>query len=60
VGDAPTTAGMKWLTWEQSAQQLLDAVLGGAWDAEWSPLPESGEPELPAQTAKGKIPEEVD
>jgi glycosyltransferase involved in cell wall biosynthesis len=36
-GNVPTTANMPWLTWEQSAEQLLNAVLHDAWDAEWSP-----------------------
>ncbi|MBB6135757.1 glycosyltransferase involved in cell wall biosynthesis [Massilia aurea] len=29
AGKAPQSGGMPWLTWEQSAQQLTDAVIGG-------------------------------
>ncbi|CAN7710745.1 glycosyltransferase [Pseudoduganella sp. LjRoot289] len=31
AGTAPASAGMPWLNWEQSAQQLLDAVIGQRW-----------------------------
>jgi glycosyltransferase involved in cell wall biosynthesis len=30
-GKAPVSTGMPWLTWQQSAQQLLDAVVGQQW-----------------------------
>jgi glycosyltransferase involved in cell wall biosynthesis len=60
VGDAPTTAGMPWLTWEQSAQQLLNAVFDGAWDAEWSPSHESHRWTGSSLTPEVKIPEEVE
>jgi glycosyltransferase involved in cell wall biosynthesis len=60
LGDVPTTANMPWLTWEQSADQLMNAVLRDAWDAEWSPRHASHE----ACTASGglemKVTEEVD
>jgi glycosyltransferase involved in cell wall biosynthesis len=29
AGKAPPSSGMPWLTWDQSAQQLMDAVVGG-------------------------------
>jgi glycosyltransferase involved in cell wall biosynthesis len=28
---APTSTGMPWLTWEQSARQLVDVVVGRQW-----------------------------
>ncbi|TFW30407.1 glycosyltransferase [Massilia horti] len=31
TGDAPTSTGMPWLTWDQSAQQVLDAIVRGQW-----------------------------
>jgi glycosyltransferase involved in cell wall biosynthesis len=30
-GKAPTSSGMPWLTWDQSARQLTDAVVEGRW-----------------------------
>lgn len=36
-GRAPSTEGMKWLTWEQSTQQLLDVILGNKWYRTWDP-----------------------
>jgi glycosyltransferase involved in cell wall biosynthesis len=30
-GKAPTSSGMPWLTWDQSARQLMDAVVRGRW-----------------------------
>jgi glycosyltransferase involved in cell wall biosynthesis len=30
-GRAPQSTGMPWLTWDQSAQQVLDAVVRGRW-----------------------------
>ena len=38
-GRAPSTEGMKWLTWEQSTQQLLDVILGNKWYRTWDPEP---------------------
>jgi glycosyltransferase involved in cell wall biosynthesis len=32
AGQAPDSAGMPWLTWDQSARQVLDAILGQRWD----------------------------
>ena len=31
-GKAPASTGMPWLTWDQSARQVLDAILGQRWD----------------------------
>jgi glycosyltransferase involved in cell wall biosynthesis len=31
AGKAPVSSGMPWLTWQQSAQQLLDAVVRQQW-----------------------------
>jgi len=31
AGAAPSSHALPWLTWEQSARQLLDAVVGGKW-----------------------------
>ena len=31
AGLAPTSQGMQWLTWEQSAQQLLQTILKQQW-----------------------------
>jgi glycosyltransferase involved in cell wall biosynthesis len=31
AGTAPASTGMPWLNWEQSAQQLLDAIVGQRW-----------------------------
>lgn len=31
AGEAPTSAAMPWLTWNQSAQQLMDVILGQQW-----------------------------
>jgi len=31
TGQAPSSAAMTWLTWAQSAQQLVAAMEGGAW-----------------------------
>jgi len=36
-GRAPSVEGMKWLTWEESTQQLLDVILGGRWYTVWEP-----------------------
>ncbi|HJU08959.1 MAG TPA: glycosyltransferase family 1 protein [Rhodanobacteraceae bacterium] len=36
---------MRWLTWGQSARQLLDVLLGGQWDESWT-----GPRELPSET----------
>jgi glycosyltransferase involved in cell wall biosynthesis len=30
-GKAPASTGMPWLTWEQSARQVIDVVVGGKW-----------------------------
>jgi glycosyltransferase involved in cell wall biosynthesis len=34
-GEAPPSADMPWLTWAQSTEQLLAAVLGGEWYSVW-------------------------
>jgi glycosyltransferase involved in cell wall biosynthesis len=31
-GKAPASTGMPWLTWEESARQVLDALLEQQWD----------------------------
>ena len=36
LGDAvPTSTGLRWLTWQQSCGQLLDAVLNHQWYRSW-------------------------
>jgi len=40
-GQAPPSADMPWLTWNQSAQQVLDALVRGKW---YRILPGMGEP----------------
>ena len=30
-GRAPASTGMPWLTWDQSARQAADAVIGAKW-----------------------------
>jgi hypothetical protein len=32
AGKAPASSGMPWLTWDQSARQVLDAIVGQRWD----------------------------
>jgi glycosyltransferase involved in cell wall biosynthesis len=32
AGKAPASTGMPWLTWNQSARQVLDAIVGQRWD----------------------------
>jgi glycosyltransferase involved in cell wall biosynthesis len=39
AGRAPASAGLPCLGWRESTAQLLDCVLGGAWDAAWLPGP---------------------
>lgn len=34
---APSSNGMRWLTWQQSADQLLEVALCGTWDRHWLP-----------------------
>jgi len=34
-GAAPHSAGMPWLTWAQSRDQLVDVILGGKWYKTW-------------------------
>jgi glycosyltransferase involved in cell wall biosynthesis len=58
-GAVPTTAGMPWLTWEQSAQQLLDVVLGGKWDTVWPSSDDEGERKVSSRESKRKITEKV-
>jgi glycosyltransferase involved in cell wall biosynthesis len=36
-GRVPASSGVRWITWEQSAQMLVDAVIGGKLYAQWSP-----------------------
>jgi glycosyltransferase involved in cell wall biosynthesis len=36
-GKAPHTATMPWLTWADSADQLIDAIFHERWDATWVP-----------------------
>lgn len=38
-GDVPDTGNMPWLTWARSAEQLVEAILHGRWDATWRPGP---------------------
>jgi glycosyltransferase involved in cell wall biosynthesis len=59
LGNVPTTANMPWPTWEQSAEQLLNAVLRNAWDAEWSPSHAAYGAGTMSQTLERKITEEV-
>ena len=40
-GKAPPSSSMPWLTWDQSAQQVLDALVRGQW---YRILPGKGEP----------------
>ncbi len=37
IGSAPQSVDMPWLTWKQSTQQLLDAILAGRWYGQWVP-----------------------
>jgi hypothetical protein len=32
AGTAPASTGMPWLTWDQSARQVLDAIIKQRWD----------------------------
>jgi hypothetical protein len=59
AGTVPTTARMPWLTWEQSAQQLLDVIFGGNWDAIWPSRSEGEGRKLLFQEPGKKISEEV-
>jgi glycosyltransferase involved in cell wall biosynthesis len=36
-GGVPDSTAMPWLTWTDSAEQLVDAILHGKWDATWIP-----------------------
>lgn len=36
-GEAPSSSGMPWLTWKQSAAQLVDVAVGGTWYDAWMP-----------------------
>ena len=36
-GKAPSSDGIPWLTWKQSARLLAQVVLGGQWHSSWSP-----------------------
>ncbi len=36
-GNAPSSRGIKWLTWEESAQQLMECITGGKFYQEWRP-----------------------
>jgi glycosyltransferase involved in cell wall biosynthesis len=40
AGQAPASGGMSWLTWDQSARQVVDALVGGHW---YRVLPGTGE-----------------
>jgi len=40
-GLAPSSAGLKWLTWQESVQQLMEVVMGLRVYREWSPTPAS-------------------
>ncbi len=35
-GCAPQSDAMPWLTWEHSARNLLDIVIGGNWQSQWA------------------------
>jgi glycosyltransferase involved in cell wall biosynthesis len=43
-GLAPASAGMPWLTWAESAGQLLDVIQCGRWYATWRPSGRRGAP----------------
>jgi len=36
-GRAPSSVGMPWLTWQQSAEQIKNVIFDGAWHNEWRP-----------------------
>lgn len=36
-GRAPGSAGVRWITWEQSARMLVDVAVKGGWCAQWLP-----------------------
>lgn len=36
-GQVPTTNGLRYLSWAESAEQLRNVVLGGQWYGEWAP-----------------------
>jgi hypothetical protein len=36
-GLAPSSEGLKWLTWGESARQLMEVVMGGRIYREWVP-----------------------
>jgi len=36
-GRAPSSAGMSWVNWKQSAQDLLDVILNDRWYRQWMP-----------------------
>lgn len=37
TGTTPQSEAMSWLTWKESAQELLQALLGGKWYQQWLP-----------------------
>lgn len=37
AGTAPASSGMRCPTWEESARELIDVVLGGRWSGSWAP-----------------------
>ncbi|MGA2028125.1 MAG: glycosyltransferase, partial [Syntrophobacteraceae bacterium] len=37
AGQAPQSEGMKWLTWKESTQDLLEIFIGGNWQQVWEP-----------------------
>ncbi len=49
-GEAPSSNNMPWLTWAQSATQLMDVILGGRWYARWPEIPDPFDPGLLMRT----------
>jgi glycosyltransferase involved in cell wall biosynthesis len=69
-GKTPSTAGMPWLTWEQSAARFTEVIFDGHWDATYhADRQGSGRRQTPAPSkpvvsgtklSETKVPEEVD
>lgn len=56
-GLAPVSKGLPWLTWKQSAGQLEDVAVGGAWYTSWEPGHERyfAASDYRAQTTTGQL-----
>jgi glycosyltransferase involved in cell wall biosynthesis len=50
-GNAPASTGLEWLTWEQSAQQLLDAIIRQQW---YKTMPSSSHSSVKPAIESGK------